>query len=117
MQTFHSWLKVSFVSLLCSVIAFMCVSTIASAQPEELPEDYKKWGEMAVGVAKLNYTDSELSDYQYKGREAISETQAKDTFEIVVKDKNRSFTVKVIILFNPKTDSLMSLSIDEGQGA
>jgi len=117
MSTYQSWLKVSLVSLLCSLVAFLCVSTIASAQPEELPEDYKKWGEMAVGVAKLNYTDSELSDYQYKGREAISDTQAKDTFEIVVKDENRSFTVKVYILFNPKTNSLISLSIEEVQGS
>lgn len=82
-------------------------------QEQELPTDYEKWGKIAVDVAKLNYPDSKISDYQYKGREEITDKQSKDTFELTIQTKDRTFTAKVMILFNPQTESLLSLSIEE----
>ncbi|WP_453990741.1 DUF3889 domain-containing protein [Bacillus nitroreducens] len=82
-------------------------------QEQELPTDYEKWSKIAVDVAKLNYPDSKISDYQYKGREEITDSQAKDTFELKVQTKERTFTARVMILFNPQTESLLSLSIEE----
>jgi Protein of unknown function (DUF3889) len=82
-------------------------------QEQELPTDYEKWGKIAVDVAKLNYPDSKISDYQYRGREELTDTQSKDTFELTVQTKERTFTAKVMILFNPQTESLVSLSIEE----
>ncbi|MEK5443999.1 MULTISPECIES: DUF3889 domain-containing protein [unclassified Fredinandcohnia] len=82
-------------------------------QEQPLPTDYEKWGKIAIDVAKLNYPDSKISDYQYKGRENLTNTQSKDTFELRVQTKDRTFTAKVMILFNPQTESLLSLSIEE----
>lgn len=82
-------------------------------QEQPLPTDYEKWGKIAIDVAKLNYPDSKISDYQYKGREDLTDTQSKDTFELRVQAKDRTFTAKVMILFNPQTESLLSLSIEE----
>lgn len=75
--------------------------------------DYEKWGRIAVEVAKENYPDAEISDYQYVGREEISATQARDTFRLQVKEDQRTFQINVGILFNPQTDRLISLSIEE----
>lgn len=82
-------------------------------QGQQVPADYAKWGKIAVEVAKLNYPDSKISDYQYKGREEITDTQSKDTFELKIQSKDRTFTAKVMILFNPQTESLLSFSIEE----
>lgn len=82
-------------------------------QQQQLPTDYEKWGKIAVDVAKLNFPDSKISDYQYKGREEITDKQSKDTFELTVQSKDRTFRAKVMILFNPQTESLLSLSIEE----
>jgi hypothetical protein len=82
-------------------------------QEQQAPTDYEKWGKIAVDVAKLNYPESKISDYQYKGREEITDAQSKDTFELSIQSKDRTFTARIMILFNPKTDSLLSLSIEE----
>ncbi|MCA1030779.1 YqzG/YhdC family protein [Bacillus timonensis] len=95
----------------CMILGFTALNGYQAQAENE--EDYKKWGRIAMDVAKLNYTDSQISDYQYKGREEISDAQSKDTFELKVKDENRSFTARVIILFNPKTNSLISLTLEE----
>ncbi|MEH7381499.1 DUF3889 domain-containing protein [Bacillus sp. JJ1533] len=82
-------------------------------EEQQLPTDYEKWGKIAVEVTKLNYSDSRISDYQYRGREEITDKQSKDTFELTIQSKDRTFTARVMILFNPQTESLLSLSIEE----
>nr|WP_309099000.1 DUF3889 domain-containing protein [Fredinandcohnia onubensis] len=111
-----------FISIFCSMFLIVGGGNISAQQkppqkpPQQeqpLPTDYEKWGKIAIDVAKLNYPDSKISDYQYKGREDLTDTQSKDTFELRVQAKDRTFTAKVMILFNPQTESLLSLSIEE----
>lgn len=110
------------ISILCSMFLFVGGPLVGAQQKppqkppqqeQQLPTDYEKWGRIAVELAKMNYVDSKISDYQYKGRENLTDTQSKDTFELKVQTKDRAFTAKVMILFNPQTDSLLSLSIEE----
>nr|WP_275695692.1 DUF3889 domain-containing protein [Fredinandcohnia sp. SECRCQ15] len=101
--------KVQFIQCLCMLLVMMSGGMLINA--EQLPSDYEKWGKIAVDVAKLNYPDSNISDYQYQGRKVISETEARDTFDLKVQEKNRSFTARVIVSFNPKTESLISVNI------
>lgn len=89
------------------------MNTFASAEPEEQAADYEKWSKIAIDVVKLNYPERKVSDYSYKGREEISDVQAKDTFELNTEGEQGTIKVNVIILFNPKTDSLISLSLEE----
>ncbi|WP_078549321.1 DUF3889 domain-containing protein [Litchfieldia alkalitelluris] len=110
--------KSCIITILCSCLAFGMMSTFASAEPEPEKEEeqainYEKWGKMAVEVVKLNFPEGKVSDYKFKGREEISDAQAKDTFELQVQTKERAFNVRVVMLFNPKTESLISLSIEE----
>lgn len=101
--------KIGIIAMIFSIIAYTQFSTQTYAQNE----DYKKWGKIAVDVAKLNYTDSQISDYDYKGRKVISETEAQDTFELQIKDENRTFTAIVNVKFNPKTNLLTSVTLKE----
>jgi hypothetical protein len=75
--------------------------------------DYAKWGKMAITVVKENYPDAEVSEYKYEGRKSISETKAEDTFVFTVKKDQKTLPVKVVVTFNPKTDTLQSLSLIE----
>ncbi len=105
-------LRACMISFCCSFLAFVGMSTFANAEPQT-NVDYEKWSRIAMDVVKLNYPESKVSDYDYKGREEITETQAKDTFEIKVENQTRAFIARVTILFNPQTNSLLSLSIEE----
>ncbi|MFS0862430.1 DUF3889 domain-containing protein [Fredinandcohnia sp. 179-A 10B2 NHS] len=105
--------KARLTTLICILLLATSGAIVGAEQQQPLPTDYEKWGKIAVDVAKLNYPESQISDYQYKGREEITDTQAKDTFELKVQGKERTFTARVMILFNPKTETLMSLSIEE----
>lgn len=94
------------------IVAFTIISFQFNL-PAYAQNDYEKWGRIAVEVAKENYPDAEISDYQYVGREEISAMQARDTFRLQVKEDQRTFQINVGILFNPQTDRLISLSIEE----
>lgn len=97
------------VAFLVSIFALAQLGSTAYAQPE----DYKKWSRIAVDVVKLNYPDAQVSDYDYKGRKEISDTQAQDTFELQVKEENRTKNVNVYVTFNPKTNSVITVSLEE----
>jgi hypothetical protein len=75
--------------------------------------DYAKWGKMAITVVKENYVDAEVSEYKYEGRKSINEVKAEDTFVFQVKRENQTTPVKVVVTFNPKTNTLQSLSLEE----
>ncbi|THE10931.1 DUF3889 domain-containing protein [Bacillus timonensis] len=115
-------IKKVWISTLCSMFLLAGGSFVSAQQkppqkpPQQeqpMPSDYEKWGKIAVELAKLNYPDGRIIDYQYKGREKITDKQWKDTFELKIQTKDRTFTAKVMILFNPQTESLLSLSIEE----
>ncbi|MFC4323875.1 DUF3889 domain-containing protein [Litchfieldia salsa] len=106
-------LKSCLITAFCSLLAFTLMSTFASAEPEKEAKANEKWSEMAGNIVKLNYPEHNVSNIDYKGREDISETQTKDTFELKVQNDDGSFVVRVILLFNPKSESLISLSLEE----
>lgn len=79
------------------------------------PPDYAKWSKIAVNVVNENYAEQEVSDYKYEGRKQISETKAEDRFLFVVTSDQKKFNVRVVVAFNPKTDTLQSLQLSEVQ--
>lgn len=97
-------------SALAFILAMFVLQTSVFAQ---VSKDYEKWGRIAVDIAKLNYEGSDVSDYQYLGRENISEERIKDTFKLEVKSEGKTFDVKVSVFHNPKTNSLLSVDLQE----
>lgn len=75
--------------------------------------DYAKWSKIAVNVMKENYPNYEVSDYKYEGRKEVNEEKAEDSFTFQIKKDNKESTIKVVVSFNPKTDTLKSLQIIE----
>ncbi len=75
--------------------------------------DYEKWGKIAINIVKESYTNEEVSDYKYDGRKSITDEKAEDTFTFKVKKKNKEFNVKAVVAFNPKTDTLLSIELQE----
>jgi hypothetical protein len=82
----------------------------------EQPE-YAKWSRMAVDVVKQNYEGMDVSEFSYKGRKTVSETSAQDTFVFQVKSDKGALEVIVVVTFNPKTETLLSLSLEEKQSS
>lgn len=76
-------------------------------------QDYAKWGNMAITIVKENYPDAEVKEYKYEGRKAINEEKAEDTFSFDVKKGTQPVKVKVVVTFNPKLDSLLTLTLEE----
>ncbi|MFZ3590806.1 DUF3889 domain-containing protein [Bacillus sp. DJP31] len=75
--------------------------------------DYEKWGKIAINVVKESYVNEQVSDYKYEGRKSVSDVKAEDTFSFQVKRDNKEFTVKAVVAFNPKTETLQSLALVE----
>ncbi|MGM0837840.1 MAG: DUF3889 domain-containing protein [Bacillota bacterium] len=92
-------------------VLLVLTTAISVAQAEKT--DYEKWGKIAIQIAKENYPEAEVSEYQYQGREEISETEAKDTFHFTVKQDNKSTEIHGTLTFNPKTEQLISVNFVE----
>ncbi|WP_246939026.1 DUF3889 domain-containing protein [Bacillus pinisoli] len=77
--------------------------------------DYAKWSKMAVNVMNENYAEQDVSDFKYEGRKQISDTKSEDSFLFEVTSGDKKFNVRVVVTFNPKTDTLQSLQLSEVQ--
>jgi Protein of unknown function (DUF3889) len=97
--------------LICCLFQFTAWQSV-HAQQQQQP-DYEKWGKIAVAVVKENYPNSEIIDYKHVERQDISVTQSKHTFTLQVKQRNQTFNVKVIVTYNPRTDRLISVTMEE----
>ncbi|MBM6617061.1 DUF3889 domain-containing protein [Bacillus suaedaesalsae] len=75
--------------------------------------DYAKWGNMAITIVKENYPDAEVKEYKYEGRKAVNVEKAEDSFTFDVKKGTQPVKVKVVVTFNPKLNSLVTLSLEE----
>ncbi|MCA1321454.1 YqzG/YhdC family protein [Bacillus tianshenii] len=95
------------------LLSVLLVLTTAISVVQAENTDYEKWGKIAIQLAKENYPEAEISDYQYQGREEISDTEAKDTFHFTAKQDNKSIDIYVALTFNPKTKQLKSVNIEE----
>jgi putative cell wall-binding protein len=100
-------------SLLICCLFHITAWQAVNAQQQQQQPDYEKWGRIAVAVVKENYPDSEIIDYKHLGQQNVSVTQSKHTFTIEVKHRNQTFNVKVVVTYNPRTDRLISVGMEE----
>ena len=104
-------MKNLFKVLLFSLILISILFQGVSAQEQ----DYAKWGTMALNAVKVQYPGSDVSEYEYLGRNIISDTETKDTFDFVVKKNATKKLVRAYVTFNPKNNQLINLQIKEIQ--
>jgi hypothetical protein len=91
------------------------VATI-STSAENPALDYEKYGRIAIAVVKENYPGIEVVDYQYAGRQNISESDVMDSFIFEVKENNQPVKVIVRISHSLKNKKLLQLSVEEQKG-
>ncbi|WP_026583908.1 DUF3889 domain-containing protein [Bacillus sp. J33] len=74
--------------------------------------DYEKYGRIAISVVKEDYPGEEVVEYQYGGRQKISETDVRDTFTFTVKENGSPVTVLVKVTHSLKDNKLVSLTAE-----
>ncbi|CAM3509886.1 DUF3889 domain-containing protein [Cytobacillus oceanisediminis] len=74
--------------------------------------DYEKYGRIAITVVKEDYPGEEVVDYQYGGRQKVSETDVTDTFTFTVKEDGKPVTVLVKVTHSLESNKLVSLTAE-----
>ncbi|MBS4176495.1 DUF3889 domain-containing protein [Lederbergia citrea] len=75
--------------------------------------DYVKYGRIATAVVKEDYPGEEVVDYQYVGRQKLSNTVVMDSFSFQVKENNKPVTVIVKISHSLNNKKLLNLTVEE----
>jgi hypothetical protein len=77
--------------------------------------DYQKYGSIAIAVVKADYPGDPVTDYQFLGREKLSETEVQDSFKFQVKENGKAINVVVKVKHSVKNNKLLSLTVEEVQ--
>jgi Protein of unknown function (DUF3889) len=84
-----------------------------SSQAHAEPVDYEKFGRIATAVIKEDYPGQPLKDYQYKGRQKMSENKVSDAFEFTVQENNAEKKVVVVVVHNLDNEKVLNISVKE----
>ncbi|WP_201715347.1 DUF3889 domain-containing protein [Rossellomorea arthrocnemi] len=96
--------------------AFVILSTLfflLSSQAHAEPADYQKFGRIATAVIKEDYPGQPLKDYQYMGRQKMSENKVSDAFEFTVQENNAEKKVVVVVVHNLDNEKVLNISVKE----
>lgn len=77
--------------------------------------DYAKYGRIATAVVKEDYPGEDVVEYQYIGRQKLSDTDVLDSFRFEVKENNELVFVVVKISHSLTNKKLLSLTVEEEQ--
>ncbi|GLB58729.1 YqzG/YhdC family protein [Cytobacillus sp. NCCP-133] len=93
-----------------SIFMFLCLlaggNSLAGAVQKP---DYEKYGRIAISVVKEDYPGEEVVEYQYGGRQKVSETDVMDSFTFTVKENGKPVTVLVKVTHSLQDNKLVSL--------
>ena len=98
----------TFIFTMGFILNFVQISAAETGKP-----DYEKYGRIAIAVVKEDFPGEEVVEYQYKGRENISDTDVVDSFSFQVKENNKPVTVIVKIAHSLKNKKLLNLTVEE----
>jgi hypothetical protein len=77
--------------------------------------DYEKYGSIAIAVVKADYPGDPVTDYQFLGREKLSETEVLDSFKFQVKENGKTINVVVKVKHSVQNNKLLTLTVEEVQ--
>lgn len=95
--------------LICTLFSF---SNTAFAQVPEAPP-YAKWGRIAIQETKKHYPKADIIDYLHVGGESLNSNRSKETFRLWLKQDNKEWGIWVIIIFDSKTEKVISIELKE----
>ncbi|MBU8880109.1 YqzG/YhdC family protein [Bacillus sp. FJAT-29790] len=101
--------------LFLTISLIMNISSTSALALNQKP-DYEKYGRIAIAIVKEDYPGEAVIEYQYTGRQKISDTAVVDSFTFQVKENNKPITVTVKIAHSLKNKKLLRLSVEEKKG-
>jgi hypothetical protein len=102
-------MKKYYLSMMAIFLLFF--SGMVQVQAERI--DYEKYGKIAIAVVKADYPGEPVTDYQYIGREKLSETDVQDNFKFQVKEDGKPINVLVKVKHSIQNNKLLSLTVEE----
>lgn len=99
--------------LLCflTIILFLSVGSPILTKGQQ--PDYEKYGRIAIAVVKEDFPGEEVVEYDYIGRQKLSDTDVVDSFSFQVKENNKPVIVIVRISHSLNNKKLLSLTVEE----
>lgn len=99
--------------LLCflTIILFLNVGSPILTKGQQ--PDYEKYGRIAIAVVKEDFPGEEVVEYDYIGRQKLSDTDVVDSFSFQVKENNKPVIVIVRISHSLNNKKLLSLTVEE----
>ncbi|WML49724.1 DUF3889 domain-containing protein [Neobacillus sp. PS3-34] len=98
--------------LIAAAILLMSIGT-QSAMAQKT--DYEKYGRIAISVVKADYPEAEVREYEYLGREKVSDTDVVDSFRFQIKEKGKMSYVTIKIKHNLTNNKLLNLTVETPQ--
>ncbi|WP_462408867.1 DUF3889 domain-containing protein [Neobacillus sp. Marseille-QA0830] len=74
---------------------------------------YEKYGRMAIAIVKADYPASQVQEYEYLGRQKVTDTNVVDSFRFQVHEKNQKFFVIVKISHDLTNQKLINLTVEK----
>jgi hypothetical protein len=102
-------MKKYYLSMMAIFLLFF--SGMVQVQAEKI--DYEKYGKIAIAVVKADYPGEPVTDYQYIGREKLSETDVQDNFKFQLKEDGKPINVLVKVKHSIQNNKLLSLTVEE----
>jgi len=100
--------KIMTASLLAFFITIFPQTFTYAQQP-----DYAKYGRIATVVVKEDYPNQKVVEYEYLGREKVSDQEVKDSFKFEVMQNNKPTFVIVTIQHHLQNNRLLDLTVRE----
>ncbi|WP_075980566.1 DUF3889 domain-containing protein [Bacillus massilinigeriensis] len=97
----------SMTMLISLLLSFHSMNTLAQKP------DYEKYGRIAISVVKEDYPGQDIVEYQYMGRQKVSNSEVMDNFRFEVLENKKPKFVLVKIIHNLNNEKLLNLSVEE----
>lgn len=87
------------------------VITVEIIPSPELKEE--KWGKYLVEVAQTAYQGYNVIDYKFVSKKDIAPDRIQESYDLVLQSPQETITVRGNVLYNTKTDRILSFDLKE----
>lgn len=97
----------------CLMLLAFPVGYFVDAHPSaQQPEEYAKWGKLALSKTQERYPNASVKDYKHIGRVHGTNTTI-EKFKFWLTEKDREFGVLVNIEFDKESERVLDITFEE----
>ncbi|WBX81581.1 DUF3889 domain-containing protein [Virgibacillus salarius] len=75
--------------------------------------DEEKWGKYLLEITQTAYPNYQITEYSKVRKTKVSATRTEEVYEYVLQAPQDKITVRGTVVYNPKTDKVISFDIKE----